>query len=163
MRPFSKEKEHWFLGPLTSGDAVRLAGSDTTHTWELGENVMFAGRSSLSLWLGMLQVVSEVRIQFRLHFTRACNRDLLFSFWLQLINSHPIHSVRMPKNTKASWGPRQFMLITLLCITSVSSRLTCKNCPPSVQTASPRTWLIATWLCSSCLSFHPAISNIIFV
>ena len=56
MRPFSREKEHWFLGALTSGDAVRLAGSDTTHTWELGENVMFAGRSSVSLWLGMLQV-----------------------------------------------------------------------------------------------------------
>ena len=56
MRPFSKEKEYWFLGPLTSEDAVRLAGSDTRHTWELGEIVMFAGRPSLSLWLGMLQV-----------------------------------------------------------------------------------------------------------
>lgn len=139
----------------------------TQHIHESSGRRHVCGKTLSQPVVGDASGCPQVRIQFRPHFTRACNRDLLFSFRLQLINSHPIHSIRMPKSTKASWGSRQFMLITLLYITSVSSLLIYKNrellCPPSVQTASPRTWLIAMWLCSSCLSFHPAISNIIFV
>lgn len=110
MRSLNNEEKCW----LTCRVIGRLAGSDI-HTQELHENNMMfigTGKLSLSLHLGWKPLKCILVCDIL-----PCNPDLtslecvptrnsLSSFHLWLINSYLIHSVTMPKSSRASHGPK---------------------------------------------------------